>query len=89
MSVTVNKTIRQRTFLKYKVLIERVDMCPSVRKEWQKLDEDGNYGYAPEYDAVEYDSTEALKMEVREEIDLRQVVKALLWKESEESCPTK
>jgi hypothetical protein len=80
-TVTVNKTVKEPTFLKYKILIERVEVIPATRKEWVRISDTGprNYDYAPEYDAIEFNSTKALEMEVREEIDLRRVVKALLW----------
>jgi hypothetical protein len=69
-------------FVKYRILVERVDEYPKMRKEWRVINETtGEYGYTPETEGVERDSTEVLKMEIREEIDLRQVVKALLWSE--------
>jgi hypothetical protein len=81
-TATVNKTITERTFLKYRVLIERVDMVPKTRMEWLQTGLDSpRYQYGPEYSSVEHESTKALEMEIREEIDLRNVVKALLWKD--------
>jgi hypothetical protein len=82
-TVVVNKTVKQRTFVKYRVLIERVDVVPIVKKDYGLTGPNSKpeYGYLPEYDAVQFENTEALKMEIREEIDLRAVVKALLWEE--------
>ena len=66
-------------FVKYKIKLERVDSTPGKRKEWKEINsKTGEYGYTPEIDVTEYVTTDVLQMEWREEIDLRDVVAAIL-----------
>ena len=68
----------EKKFLKHKIVIERVDQVPGVRREWKVVNAAGDYGYTPELEVAEYQTTEVLKMESREEIDLKKVIAAIL-----------
>lgn len=69
----------ERKLVKYRILLERVDEQPAMKKTWAQVNAiTGEYGYTPETQVVEHLTTEVLKMESREEIDLTAVVKAIL-----------
>jgi len=73
-----------RTFVKYKISISRIDAIETISRSWVKIADTGNeqdngpkYGYA-EQPSNQFSETTILTQEIREEnLDIKTIIKAI------------
>ena len=69
---------KPRRFIKFRIVIERIDGVPELRRSWEQEGVGGKYGYTPEIESEGRETTKVLEMEWREEIDIKRIVAAIL-----------
>ena len=73
-----------RTFVKYKISISRIDSIETISRSWVQIantgnehDNDPKYGYA-EQPGTQFSETTILTQEIREEnLDIKTIIKAI------------